>query len=177
MGVRVGRGVDGRGAAPGVGGVSPQYTLVCGRVEGPAVHHRAAVLACMGYALVRALDGPCDISRHASSRIRGSRGDCSGGTLPMTSSLRMSESCLPKRRQPSANRSPEFAVFPTPSRPATIAEMPQPVRRALVLSGGGMFGAWQVGAWSVLHRHARFHLIVVASIGSLNVWIIAASGA
>jgi predicted acylesterase/phospholipase RssA len=43
----------------------------------------------------------------------------------------------------------------------------------LVLSGGGLFGAWQVGAWSVLRKHCRFDLIVGASIGSLNGWAIA----
>lgn len=48
-----------------------------------------------------------------------------------------------------------------------------PVRKALVLSGGGLFGAWQVGAWEVLRRHCEFDLVVGASIGSLNGWAIA----
>src|SRR5579884_2692079 len=45
--------------------------------------------------------------------------------------------------------------------------------RALVLSGGGLFGAWQAGAWSALA--GRFHpdLIVGASAGSLNGYLIA----
>jgi predicted acylesterase/phospholipase RssA len=44
---------------------------------------------------------------------------------------------------------------------------------ALVLSAGGLWAAWQVGAWKVL-RH-RFHpdLIVGASAGSWNGWAIA----
>jgi len=48
--------------------------------------------------------------------------------------------------------------------------------RALVLSGGGLFGAWQAGAWSVLARHVTPDLIVGASVGSLNGYVIA-SGA
>jgi len=48
--------------------------------------------------------------------------------------------------------------------------------RALVLSGGGLFGAWQAGAWSVLAGHIAPDLIVGASVGSLNGYVIA-SGA
>jgi NTE family protein len=48
--------------------------------------------------------------------------------------------------------------------------------RALVLSGGGMFGAWQVGAWAALAEQFRPDLIVGASVGSLNGYAIA-SGA
>jgi predicted acylesterase/phospholipase RssA len=48
--------------------------------------------------------------------------------------------------------------------------------RALVLSGGGMFGAWQVGAWAAIEEQFRPDLIVGASIGSLNGYAIA-SGA
>jgi NTE family protein len=48
--------------------------------------------------------------------------------------------------------------------------------RALVLSGGGLFGAWQAGAWNVLARRFEPDLIVGASIGSLNGYLIA-SGA
>ena len=42
------------------------------------------------------------------------------------------------------------------------------MKTALVLSGGGMFGAWQAGAWRALAP--RFHpdLVVGASVGSLN---------
>jgi predicted acylesterase/phospholipase RssA len=47
---------------------------------------------------------------------------------------------------------------------------------ALVLSGGGLFGAWQAGAWSVLARRVRPDLVVGASVGSLNGYLIA-SGA
>lgn len=51
------------------------------------------------------------------------------------------------------------------------------MKTALVLSGGGMFGAWQAGAWSELCR--RFHpdLIVGASVGSLNGYAIAGGAA
>jgi predicted acylesterase/phospholipase RssA len=45
---------------------------------------------------------------------------------------------------------------------------------ALVLSGGGLFGAWQAGAWSVLARHMEPDLIVGVSVGSLNGYAIAA---
>ena len=48
--------------------------------------------------------------------------------------------------------------------------------RALVLSGGGLFGAWQAGAWSVLVRHTAPDLIVGASVGSLNGYVIASGG-
>lgn len=46
--------------------------------------------------------------------------------------------------------------------------------RALVLSGGGLFGAWQAGAWSVLASRMEPDLIVGASVGSLNGYAIAA---
>jgi NTE family protein len=45
--------------------------------------------------------------------------------------------------------------------------------RALVLSGGGLFGAWQAGAWSVLAGCVEPDLIVGASVGSLNGYAIA----
>jgi len=44
---------------------------------------------------------------------------------------------------------------------------------ALVLSGGGLFGAWQAGAWSRLAGRIRPDLIVGASVGSLNAYLIA----
>lgn len=47
---------------------------------------------------------------------------------------------------------------------------------ALVLSGGGLFGAWQAGAWSVLVKHFAPGLIVGASVGSLNGYVIASGG-
>jgi predicted acylesterase/phospholipase RssA len=46
-------------------------------------------------------------------------------------------------------------------------------KTALVLSGGGMFGAWQAGAWHALSRTFRPDLIVGASVGSLNGFAIA----
>ena len=48
--------------------------------------------------------------------------------------------------------------------------------RALVLSGGGLFGAWQAGAWSVLAGRIYPDLIVGASVGSLNGYVIASGG-
>jgi NTE family protein len=51
-----------------------------------------------------------------------------------------------------------------------------PARTALVLSGGGLFGAWQAGAWSVVRERFAPDLVVGASIGALNGYLIA-SGA
>jgi NTE family protein len=45
--------------------------------------------------------------------------------------------------------------------------------RALVLSGGGLFGAWQAGAWAALACRFQPDLIVGASVGSLNGYAIA----
>jgi len=47
-------------------------------------------------------------------------------------------------------------------------------KTALVLSGGGMFGAWQAGAWRSLAPRFKPDLVVGASIGSLNGYAIAA---
>jgi NTE family protein len=47
------------------------------------------------------------------------------------------------------------------------------LRRALVLSGGGMFGAWQAGAWAALAGRVPFDLVVGASVGALNGYAIA----
>ncbi|MBS1859666.1 MAG: patatin-like phospholipase family protein [Acidobacteria bacterium] len=44
---------------------------------------------------------------------------------------------------------------------------------ALVLSAGGLWAAWEVGAWSVLHERFRPRLIVGASAGAWNGWAIA----
>lgn len=48
------------------------------------------------------------------------------------------------------------------------------MKTALVLSGGGMFGAWQAGAWRALAGRFQPDLIVGASVGSLNGYAIAA---
>jgi len=45
--------------------------------------------------------------------------------------------------------------------------------KALVLSGGGLFGAWQAGAWRALAREFDPDVIVGASIGALNGYLIA----
>jgi NTE family protein len=47
------------------------------------------------------------------------------------------------------------------------------VTTALVLGAGGMFAAWEVGAWSVLRERMTFDLIVGASAGALVGWAIA----
>ena len=44
---------------------------------------------------------------------------------------------------------------------------------ALVLSAGGLWAAWEVGAWSVLRERFRPDLIVGASAGAGNGWAIA----
>jgi len=46
-------------------------------------------------------------------------------------------------------------------------------KTALVLSAGGMFGAYQAGAFRVLAEHAPPDIIVGASVGALNGWTIA----
>ena len=50
------------------------------------------------------------------------------------------------------------------------------MKTALVLSGGGMFGAYQAGAWKVLSREFAPDMVVGVSVGALNGWYIA-SGA
>src|ERR1044071_9607072 len=48
------------------------------------------------------------------------------------------------------------------------------MKRALVLSAGGMFGAYQAGVWEVLEgSDCRPDLVGGASVGSLNAWMIA----
>lgn len=47
------------------------------------------------------------------------------------------------------------------------------VQRALVLSGGGMFGAFQAGAWRTLAREFSPDVVIGASAGALNAWTIA----
>ena len=44
---------------------------------------------------------------------------------------------------------------------------------ALVLSAGGLFAAWEVGVWKALVNHVRPDLIVGASAGAWNGWLIA----
>lgn len=47
------------------------------------------------------------------------------------------------------------------------------MKTALVLSAGGMFGAYQAGAWKALAPVLRPDLVVGTSAGSLNGWVIA----
>jgi len=46
-------------------------------------------------------------------------------------------------------------------------------KTALVLSAGGMFGAYQAGAWRALSAYLKPDIVIGASIGSLNGWAIA----
>ncbi len=47
---------------------------------------------------------------------------------------------------------------------------------ALVFSAGGMFAAWEAGVWNVLHQRFRPDIIVGASAGALNGWVVAGGG-
>jgi NTE family protein len=49
----------------------------------------------------------------------------------------------------------------------------QEPKTALALSGGGMFGAYQAGAWMALARRFRPDIVVGVSAGALNAWAIA----
>lgn len=51
--------------------------------------------------------------------------------------------------------------------------IPQAGKSALVLSAGGMFGAYQAGFWKVLAQRFRPDMVVGASAGALNAWAIA----
>jgi NTE family protein len=46
-------------------------------------------------------------------------------------------------------------------------------KRALVLSAGGMFGAYQAGVWDALHHSFKPDIVIGASIGSINGYLIA----
>jgi predicted acylesterase/phospholipase RssA len=46
-------------------------------------------------------------------------------------------------------------------------------KSALVLSAGGMFGAYQAGAWAFLRDRFRPDIVIGASAGALNAWAIA----
>ena len=46
-------------------------------------------------------------------------------------------------------------------------------KKALVLSAGGAFAAYQAGAWEVLSAHFTPDIVVGASAGSLNAWAVA----
>jgi NTE family protein len=48
---------------------------------------------------------------------------------------------------------------------------------ALVLSAGGMFGAYQAGAWKGLAGRLRPDIVIGASVGALNAWAIAGEAA
>src|ERR1035437_1061546 len=46
-------------------------------------------------------------------------------------------------------------------------------KTALVLSAGGMFGAYQAGAWRAIAELAPPDIVVGTSVGALNGWLIA----
>ena len=46
-------------------------------------------------------------------------------------------------------------------------------KTALVLSAGGMFGAYQAGAWQALAGSLRPDIVIGTSVGALNAWAIA----
>jgi len=62
---------------------------------------------------------------------------------------------------------------PNREYPSARSRNNESVKTALVLSAGGMFGAYQAGAWSVLAGHFQPDLIVGASAGAINAWCIA----
>jgi NTE family protein len=47
------------------------------------------------------------------------------------------------------------------------------VKTALVLSAGGMFGAYQAGVWNALEKALRPDVVIGSSAGSINGWAIA----
>jgi len=47
------------------------------------------------------------------------------------------------------------------------------MKTALVFSAGGMFGAWQAGVWRELEGNLRPDIVVGASIGAINGWLVA----
>jgi NTE family protein len=47
------------------------------------------------------------------------------------------------------------------------------VATALVFSAGGLYGAWQAGVWNVLHKTVRPDMVLGASAGAWNAWLIA----
>lgn len=47
-------------------------------------------------------------------------------------------------------------------------------KTALVLGGGGMFGAYEAGVWATLRGRVHFDLVAGASIGAINGWAAAA---
>jgi predicted acylesterase/phospholipase RssA len=49
------------------------------------------------------------------------------------------------------------------------------MKTALVLSAGGMYAAWQAGAWRALARRLDPEIVIGASAGALNAWAIASN--
>src|SRR5262245_10476453 len=58
-----------------------------------------------------------------------------------------------------------------------LSQMANDCKTALVLSGGGMFGAYQVGVWKKLSREISPDIVVTTSVGALNGWYIAGGAA
>src|SRR6266851_3984085 len=59
------------------------------------------------------------------------------------------------------------------AHPAACGEARAGTKTALVLSAGGMFGSYQAGVWAALCSEFQPDIVVGASIGSLNGWLIA----
>jgi len=66
------------------------------------------------------------------------------------------------------NKSPS-SRYPTHN----IARAMKKQKTALVLSAGGMFGAYQAGAWKILSEQLEIDMVVGASVGAVNGWSIA----
>ncbi len=58
-------------------------------------------------------------------------------------------------------------------RPARAVSYHGRVKTALVLSAGGMFGAYQAGVWKALEPVFRPDVVIGCSVGSINGWAIA----
>ena len=87
--------------------------------------------------------------------------------------LRHSTSChAPTARARSSNNGMRIFIGFT-SQYSAFRRTGSNFMKALVLSGGGLFGAWQAGVWSVLEDEFGPDLIVGASIGSVNGYLMA----
>jgi NTE family protein len=76
-----------------------------------------------------------------------------------------------KRREPG---SPPRPPRPLACSAATrITGTIKDVKTALVLSAGGMFGAYQAGVWKALQPVFRPDVVIGCSVGSINGWAIA----
>src|SRR4051812_36510746 len=71
-------------------------------------------------------------------------------------------------------RPPRHWSLGSPPQAATLTlQVVEDLNNALVLSAGGLWAAWQVGAWQVLRESFQPDVIVGASAGSWNGWALA----